>query len=230
MPPNLWSEVPPLTESFAQIEHLVAKRGGPARIPSPPHDWAAIEARLGTTIPEDFRQFVDWHDPMLWSWFVHSERWKAGPTAEPAGVYDYPDSLDDGCWLRDISKFKVVTARTSDGNAAFGVLVDCIDDVYGWDHKVLDAKFLHFADTLAASCIYLIALDDHFAPRGSVIATIMDDPSIVIVGRNTTEWLAKLVALEGQDIARGGMGELNTEASRRLIEDYKVLNPDQGWY
>lgn len=230
MPPNLWSEVPPLTESFAQIEHLVAKRGGPARIPSPPHDWAAIEARLGTTIPEDFRQFVDWHDPMLWSWFVHSERWKAGPTARPAGVDDYPDTLDDGCWLRDVSKFEVITARTSDGNAAFGVLVDCIDDVYGWDHKVLDAEFLHFADTLAASCIYLIALDDHFAPRGSVIATIMDDPSIVIVGRNTSEWLAKLVALQGQDIARGGMGELNTEASRRLIEDYKVLNPDQGWY
>lgn len=229
MPPNLWGEVPPLAETFKQIEQLVAKRGGPARVASPPQDWAAIESRLGTTIPEDFRRFVDWHDPMIWSWFVHSERWQQGPHAEPAGVDDFPRTIDDGCWLRDVSKFEVVTARTSDGNAAFGVLFDCIDD-YGWDHKVLDAEFLYFADTMTASMGYLVAVDDRFAPRGSVIATILDDPSIIVVGRNTSEWLAKLVALEGRDIACGGIHELGTEASSRLIEDYKVLNPDQGWY
>lgn len=229
MPPNLWGEVPPLAETFEQIEQLVAKRGGPARIASPPQDWAAIEARLGATIPEDFRRFVDWHDPMIWSWFVYSERWKAGPNAEPGGVDDVPGMIDDGFWIRDVSELTVRTARADDENAAFAVLVDCIDD-YGWDHKVLDAEFLHFANTGWASEEYFIALDDRFAPPGSVIVTILDDPSIVVVGRNTTEWLAKLVALEGQDIARGGIHELDTEASRRLIEDYKVLNPDQGWY
>ena len=229
MPPNLWGAVPPIAETFEQIEQLVAKRGGPNRIAPPANDWAAIEARLGTTIPEDFRRFVGWHDPPLWSWFVYSERWKAGPSAEPAGVDVVPGMIDDGFWIRDVSEITVRTARTDDENAAFGVLVDCIDD-YGWDRKVLDAEFLHFANTGWASEEYFIALDDRFAPRGSVIATILDDPSIVVVGRNTTEWLAKLAALEGLDIVRGGLSELGTEASRRLIEDYKVLNPDQGWH
>ena len=95
---------------------------------------------------------------------------------------------------------------------------------------MLDAEFLHFANTGWASEDYFIAPDDRFAPRGSLIATILDDPSIVGVGRTTTEWLAKLATLEGLDILRGGIHELGTEASHRLIEDYKVLNPDQGWY
>jgi hypothetical protein len=228
---------PSLAKVLKKIDRVINRRSGVRSGPNRPRVQTLPPLTDRTfEIPGPLADFLAWHEPERWSWFVNPTRVRKSdgpPTITATGDIIAPgsekDNLNDPIVVLPPGELTIQSARSND-LVPLSVLFDSFDiyeEEYGWPEQVLDARFIHFAKTDEAGAAYLLALDDRFCPAGRVVLTLMDDPSLMVLEQSLSAWLEHLLRFGGIHLAQfpGSLEDLPRRKWAKWHRRFKASNP-----